>query len=93
MVRPQATVVVVPRERFSFASASLESIFENTSPPFELVYVDGASPPRLRRYLEAQARQRSFRLIRTEHYLSPNRARNLGALTSRRSTSFSWTTT
>jgi len=78
MVRPQATVVVVPRERFSFASASLESIFENTSPPFELVYVDGASPPRLRRYLEAQARQRSFRLIRTEHYLSPNRARNLG---------------
>jgi GT2 family glycosyltransferase len=32
----------------------------------------------VQRYLQSQARQHGFRLIRTEHYLSPNRARNLG---------------
>jgi GT2 family glycosyltransferase len=77
MITPPVTIAVVPRERFSYTRPSLESIFENTPPPFELVYVDGGSPPSVSRYLEAQARQRRFRLVRTDHYLSPNRARNL----------------
>jgi hypothetical protein len=41
--------------------------------------VDGNSPPAIASYLRKESRARSFRLIRTEHYLSPNRARNLGA--------------
>jgi GT2 family glycosyltransferase len=77
MIGPQVTVAVVPRERFSYTRPSLESLFENTSTPFDLVYVDGGSPPSVRRYLEAQARLRRFRLIRTNHYLGPNQARNL----------------
>jgi len=73
------TIVVVPRERFSYSQRSLENIYANTRPPFSLVYVDGGSPTRLRHYLERTAKERGFKLIRREHYLSPNQARNLGA--------------
>ncbi|MFN2512409.1 MAG: glycosyltransferase family 2 protein [Pyrinomonadaceae bacterium] len=72
------TIVVVPRERFSYTARSLESIYEHTDIPFSLVYVDGGSPARIRRYLAQRARQHNFKLIRTERYLSPNQARNLG---------------
>ncbi len=77
-MEPQVTIVVVPRERFSVTRKSLESIYEHTDIRFRLVYVDGGSPPRTRRYLRAQAAFRGFELVRTEYYLSPNRARNLG---------------
>ncbi|MEM9117874.1 MAG: glycosyltransferase [Cyanobacteria bacterium P01_F01_bin.56] len=75
---PQVTIVVVPRERFSYTKQSLESIYQNTQVPFELIYVDGNAPAKIRRYLEAQSNQKQFHLIRTNAYLSPNRARNLG---------------
>ena len=72
------TVVVSPRESFSYARDSLASILEQTSRPFTLVYVDAGSPRAVKQHLEARAREAGFRLVRTEHYLSPNRARNLG---------------
>jgi len=75
---PQVTIVVAPRERFSFARESLESIYEHTTYPFELVYVSAGSPRALVRYLEEQARQKSFELIHVKRYLTPNQARNLG---------------
>src|SRR5688572_1977218 len=78
MAESRVTVVVVPRERFSATRGSLESIFRETDGSFELVYVDGGSPARIRRYLEGEAARRGFRLVRTDHYLSPNEARNLG---------------
>lgn len=78
MTEPLVTLVVVPRERFSYAQTSLESIYAHTQRPFNLVYVDGNSPRKLRRYLEEQALEKGFKLIRTDHYLYPNQARNLG---------------
>src|SRR5579862_493238 len=72
------TVVVVPRERFSHSRSALESLYANTNSPFRLIYVDGGSPAPIKRYLETQAKEKSFELIRTEQYLSPNQARNLG---------------
>lgn len=77
MSDPRVTVAIVPRERFSYTKASLESILANTPAAVKLVYVDGGSPAAIRRYLAAQAQARGFDLIRTEHYLSPNQARNL----------------
>ncbi|NJO39265.1 MAG: glycosyltransferase [Cyanobacteria bacterium CRU_2_1] len=74
----QITIVVVPRERFSCAVRSLESIYEHTTTPFKLVYVDGNSPAKVRRYLEEQAKDKKFQLICTDYYLYPNQARNLG---------------
>ncbi|NEQ25072.1 MAG: glycosyltransferase [Microcoleus sp. SIO2G3] len=78
MTDPQVTIVVVPRERFSCTRESLESIYEHTTFPFKLVYVDGNSPAHVRRYLEEQAQAKGFQLIRTDYYLSPNHARNIG---------------
>ncbi len=74
----KVTIVVVPRERFSCTEASLQSIYENTQTPFELVYVDGNSPPHVQKYLEAQAQAHQFKIVRTEHYLFPNQSRNIG---------------
>lgn len=74
----RVTLVVVPRERFSYTRPSLESIFTHTLIPFELVYVDGGSPHPVKTYLKDQANQRGFQLLRTEHFLAPNQARNLG---------------
>ena len=79
MSQPQVTLVIVPRERFSCAQTSLESIYEHTQVPFNLVYVDGNSPPHVQQYLQAQAAEKQFQLIRTDYYLYPNQARNLGA--------------
>jgi len=79
MSEPNVTVVVVPRERFSCSQASLESIYEHTQIPFHLVYVDGNSPPVVQRYLADKAKEKQFHLIRTDYYLHPNQARNLGA--------------
>ncbi|MGI8738312.1 MAG: glycosyltransferase family 2 protein [Gammaproteobacteria bacterium] len=80
---PHVTIIVVPRERFSCAAESLESIYQHTTMPFSLVYVDGGSPARVQRYLQTQAREKGFHLLRTESYLSPNRARTLGLLEAR----------
>jgi GT2 family glycosyltransferase len=72
------TVVVVPRERFSCAAASLESIYSSHDGDLNLVYVDANSPPALARELALQSQRRGFQLVHTDRYLSPNQARNLG---------------
>jgi GT2 family glycosyltransferase len=72
------TIVVVPRERFSLAPQSLRSVLENTEPLYKLIYVDGGSPGWVRRIIESQVRENNFTLIRSDRYLSPNEARNLG---------------
>ncbi len=74
---PRVTVVMSPRERFSGVRRSIECLYQNTSLPFAFVCVDGGSPRPTRRYLAAESRRRGFRLIRTDHYLTPNEARNL----------------
>jgi len=77
MALPEVTIVVVPREQFSKTQVSLESIFEHTRLPFTLIYVDGNAPPPVRRYLERQAAEKGFRLIRENRCLPANVARNL----------------
>jgi GT2 family glycosyltransferase len=77
MIKPQVTIVVVPQERFSYTRESLESIYQGTKYPFDLVYIDGNSPEHIKNYLAQQAREKQFKLIRTEHYLAPNQARNI----------------
>jgi GT2 family glycosyltransferase len=76
-VEPLVTVVMSPRERFSETRRSIASIYQNTHLPFAFICVDGGSPRSTRRYLANESRRRGFRLIRTEHYLTPNEARNL----------------
>jgi hypothetical protein len=70
------TIVVSPRERFSVSARSLDSIYEHTDAPFDLVYVDGGSPRHVRDHLARAASERGFTLIGSESFLSPNHARN-----------------
>ncbi len=74
---PQVTVVIVPRERFSYTQKTLESLYQNTTLPFKLIYVDGKSPAHIRHYLQQQSQERGFRLICKDEFLHPNQARNL----------------
>ena len=78
MSEPKVTVVVVPRSRFDFSELSLETLYQKTAMPFKLVYVDGNSPPHIKQYLEEQAKQKGFHLIRTEKFIFPHQAHKLG---------------
>ncbi len=78
MSEPKVTVVVVPRERFDFSEISLETIYQRTAIACKLVYVEGNSPPPIKHYLEEQAKQKGFHLIRTEKFLVPSQAHHLG---------------
>ncbi|MGK7960719.1 glycosyltransferase family 2 protein [Crocosphaera sp.] len=76
--QPLVTIIVVPRERFSCTQESLESIYQYTEIPFKLLYVDGKSPNKIKQYLEEKSKVKNFEIIRTNCYLTPNKARNLG---------------
>jgi GT2 family glycosyltransferase len=73
------TIVVVPRDHFGDTEESLESVLAHSERPYELVVVDGGSPRTTAAYLRAAQQRAGFRLLRTEHPLAPNQARNLGA--------------
>ncbi|WNZ43794.1 glycosyltransferase [Leptolyngbya boryana CZ1] len=77
MTPPRVTLIVSPRERFSYTRQSLESILEQTTVPYSLIYVDGGSPKPVQQYLEAKSQEKNFKLIRTDSFLAPNQARNL----------------
>ncbi|MGB0415858.1 MAG: glycosyltransferase family 2 protein [Coraliomargarita sp.] len=77
METPIATIAFVPREVFCQTKDALETLFQRTDSPFELVCIDGNSPPEVRAYLETAAKEKGFTLIRTDSYLSPNQARNI----------------
>jgi len=74
---PEVTVCVVPRERFSLAVASLKRLIENTDYPAQYVYVDGNSPPPIAAKVAATCEVHGIVYVRTDHYLSPNQARNI----------------
>ena len=77
MSSPTVTIIVVPREQFSRTQPSLETLHENTSYPFSLIYIDGGSPVPVRDYLQAKAKEKGFTVIRTEEFVTPNEARNI----------------
>lgn len=74
----RATVLVVPRERFSRALASLASVLAHTRRDVPIVYVDAGSPAHVRRALAISARRNGMTLLRCERYLPPNAARAVG---------------
>ena len=76
--QPSITLIVAPRERFGYVQPSLESIYNHTKLPFELVYIDVDSPQYLRHYLAQAAVDKNFTLLRANRFLSPNQVRNMG---------------
>jgi GT2 family glycosyltransferase len=76
---PLATVVVVPRERFSRAVWCLQILYDRTDEPFELVYVDSGGGSHVRRTVANMVNARGHTLVRTRRWVTPQEARNLGA--------------
>jgi len=76
--KPVVSIIFTQRERFSYTQESLESVYQNTHIPFQLIYVDAGSPAHIEKYLASEAQAKGFQVVRLEHYLSPNQARNVG---------------
>ncbi len=74
----KASVIVTQRERFGMTEESLEDLYRHIDKDVEVIIVDGNSPARVARYLRGQQAERGFTLLRTDHFLTPNQARNLG---------------
>ncbi|HLI80334.1 MAG TPA: glycosyltransferase [Candidatus Binataceae bacterium] len=72
---PSITIVSVPREQFGRARLSVQSILDSTAPDAPIIYVDGNAPPELSR--DVAATRSGVAVIRKDHYLSGNVARNL----------------
>ena len=78
VLNPSITIVVTPQEHFGGTQQSLDSIYKHTKVLFKLVYVDAGSPKHVQKYLAQAAARYNFTLLRTDHFLAPNQARNLG---------------
>jgi GT2 family glycosyltransferase len=75
---PRTTIIMVPREGFATGPASVRDVCEHRENGARLVVVDAGSPPEVREQLETLARRYDFSLLRTDRYLAPNQARNVG---------------
>ena len=72
------SIIVSPRDCFSYIQQSLESLYRHTNIPFKLIYIDAGSPRPIQKYLARAAAKYDFTLIRSDRFLTPNQARNLG---------------
>src|SRR5687767_8170650 len=73
-----ATVVVVPRDRWTQAPRTLTALLTATDPRHPVVVVEGAAPPGVARRLSAVGDGR-VQVRRRQRELPGNAARNLGA--------------
>jgi len=71
-----ATIVITQREGFHLARESLQSLLQSVGESVPIVCVDGGSPPECRDFLASQQGSRLLH-IRTDHFLSPNEAKQL----------------
>lgn len=74
---PTVTVVISPREGHFMSVQSLHSVLADTSAPFELIYVDIASPPTIAAALRRESETHGFRLVRHDDWIAPALARKM----------------
>ncbi|WP_373003060.1 glycosyltransferase family 2 protein [Hyphomonas sp.] len=76
--RPDVTIVVTARDRFSLAVRSLENLVAVTPAHARLIYIDAGSPASVASEVKRICSENGFRYERFEHFLSPCQARNRG---------------
>lgn len=76
---PTATVVVVSRDRWSLASATLGMLLARTDRRHPVVVIDGGAPKRVAAGFDRTAASGRVQVIRRNRFLASNEARNLGA--------------
>jgi glycosyltransferase involved in cell wall biosynthesis len=72
-----AAVVITERERFEPSVETLRNVVDTVDEGTPIVFVDGGSPPSIALELERVAAEHDVLLLRSEHFLVPNAARNL----------------
>jgi GT2 family glycosyltransferase len=77
--QPSATVVVVSRDRWSLAPATLATLLERTDVRHPVVVVDGAAPTPVAAAFDRLAAEGRVRVVRRGRFLAGNEARNVGA--------------
>lgn len=70
------TVCIVPRERYSLAVRSLDSVLAATPAAVPIVYLDGASPPAIASALRERCEARGAHYLPAGQHLSPSEARS-----------------
>lgn len=75
MTEPIVTVVISPREGYFLSERSLLSVLGDDEIPFELLYIDIASPPSIARAIQAHAKERGFKVLRHDRWIAPSAAR------------------
>jgi GT2 family glycosyltransferase len=78
MSSAEVTVVLTPRERYSGIAESIDTLYANTSTPFDLIVVEGGLPADVKEMIEAKAKKHGFRFLYQPYPLTPNEARNIG---------------
>jgi Glycosyl transferase family 2/Domain of unknown function (DUF6817) len=79
MLSPHSvTVIVTPRERYSVARRTFESVAANTPGDQRFVYVAGGAPAEFQRFLRDGCERPNYELLLTPDFLAPNVARNFG---------------
>lgn len=76
---PTATVVVIARDRWAQAPATLDLLLDRTDPRFDVVVVDARAPRRVAAAFDRRAASGRIRVVRRRRHLAGNEARNLGA--------------
>lgn len=78
-IAPLATVVVVARDRWAQAPATLDLLLARTDPRHDVVVVDARAPRRVAAAFDRSAASGRVRVVRRGRFLAANEARNLGA--------------
>jgi GT2 family glycosyltransferase len=76
---PAATIVVVCRDRWSQAPATLDLLLARTDPRHRVVVVDAGAPPRISAAFDRLAAGGRIGVVRRSRALGSNEARNAGA--------------
>ncbi len=73
----ETTIGFVVRETFSQTIPALEALLQATQRRHKIICLDTMYPPDVRSALERAQDKHGFELIQTDHYLTPNQARNI----------------
>ena len=76
---PTATVVVLSRDRWSLAPATLDLLLARTDRRHPIVVVDGGSPKKVSVAFDRAVASGRVGVVRRRRFLASNEARNLGA--------------
>ena len=83
MADPIVSIVMPTFNRMEFLPATVESVFRQTLPTWELIIADDGSDQDTRTYLESLTRDERVRVLRLKHSGNPGIARNAGIAAAR----------